>query len=88
MNVAPNDMFPGTTFAPLPDGCVTLGAIVLVKALNDEGLPMWLHRYSIGGDGETNLSRTEVVGALAVAHGIELRDLIDCYSALDDDDAS
>jgi hypothetical protein len=58
---------------PLPEHCIPLDAIVLVKALDEDGDTSWYTRYT------RDLSSFESVGALNVAHQLALQGAVDAY---------
>lgn len=65
--------------ASLPDEAMPLEAIVLIKALNEEGVPCWYFRYS------DDLSQMEAVGVLSIAHQLMHDDALNMYVVEGDD---
>lgn len=70
----------GLNVYPLPEGWTALGAIVLVKCLDEEGRSSWAFRTTDG------LSDEELLGALTVRTDLLRRKLYDDYTSDDDDD--
>ncbi|MFG1749029.1 hypothetical protein [Streptosporangium sandarakinum] len=70
----------GLDVYPLPEGWTALGAIVLVKCLDEEGHSSWAFRTT------DDLSDEELLGALTVRTDLLRRKLYDDYIGDDDDD--
>ncbi|MER6509292.1 hypothetical protein ABT158_20880 [Nonomuraea sp. NPDC001636] len=70
----------GLDVYPLPEGWTALGAIVLVKCLDEEGHSSWAFRTTDG------LSDEELLGALTVRTDLLRRKLYEAYTGDEDDD--
>ncbi|RBQ21279.1 hypothetical protein DP939_00705 [Spongiactinospora rosea] len=70
----------GLDVYPLPQGWTALGAIVLVKCLDEEGHSSWAFRTTDG------LSDEELLGALTVRTDLLRRKLYDAYTSDADDE--
>ena len=65
----------------IPDEAVPLEAIVLVKALDENGVPSWYQRFT------PDLSDFEAIGILSVALELVKTNCMDGYMCEYDDDA-
>lgn len=81
MDAAPSEqLLAGLDFEPLPQGWTPVGAIVLVKCLDEQGSPSWSYRTTDGMNDE------ELLGALTVRQDILRKKLLSEYLAEEDED--
>lgn len=76
--VPASDLVTGIELVPLPDNYTPLEAVVLIKALDDEGNICWLTRYS------KELHMIEALGALTAAQILCQHDVQLAYTPEDD----
>lgn len=82
--VPASDLLGDLELSPLPEEVVPFEAIVLVKALDEDGDAAWYVRYTAG------IGHAEAVGELAIQHALALQEAVDgympCYMDDEEDD--
>jgi len=74
----PDNVLGGLEFDPLPAGWTPIGAVMMVKCLDEEGRPTWSFRTS------EDMSDEEVLGALVVRTELQRQSLLEDYTDPDD----
>jgi len=78
--VAASEVLGDMELYALPETCVPLDAIVLIKALDEDGDVSWFARYT------ENISQAEAVGALSIQHQLALQGALDTFVWVGDDE--
>ncbi len=74
------DALPGLAVHPIPDNWTPLAAIVLVKALDEDGASSWCFRTTSG------LNDEELLGAITVRRDLLRAELLELYRDGEEDD--
>lgn len=72
--VSATDLLRGIELLELPSGYTPLEAVVLIKALDEDGDVQWLTRYS------KDIHMMEALGALHAALTLATRDMVTVYT--------